>query len=88
MIAQIIFWFFQVLYVCIILHVVLSWLPLSRDNPLVRLVNTVADPILLPIRRLLERSPLGGPGMMLDFSPIIAIFLLDVVRRMVLAILP
>jgi uncharacterized protein YggT (Ycf19 family) len=32
-----------------------------------------------PVRKLLYKSPLGGPGMMLDFSPVIVILLINLI---------
>ncbi|MDR1530860.1 MAG: YggT family protein [Clostridiales bacterium] len=87
LIRQVIDWFFQILYICIIINAVLSWLPVSRDNPLAKLVGLVVEPILNPIRKLLARSPLGGTGMPVDFSPIIAFFLLNVIRNILHSIL-
>jgi uncharacterized protein YggT (Ycf19 family) len=37
----------------------------------------MTDPILAPIRKMVYNSPLGGAGMMLDISPVIALFILE-----------
>lgn len=67
--------FYEILSFAILLRCILSWLPLSRDNFFVRIVYSLTEPILAPVRRLIDKSPLGG-GMMIDFSPVIAYFLL------------
>ena len=38
----------------------------------------MTEPILGPVRHWMDKSPIGG-GMMLDFSPVIALFLMQVV---------
>lgn len=63
---------FMVLVSCI-----LSWFPMGYNNPLVKFVNSIVDPLLYPIRQMLAKSPLGGPGMMLDISPIILLFIIN-----------
>ena len=64
-------------YVMIILaRVVLSWLPVDRDQPWARFIVDVTEPTVGPIRRILP--PLGG----LDFSPLVAMLLLQLLRNM------
>lgn len=67
--------FYEILSFAILLRCILSWLPLNRNNFFVRIVYSLTEPILAPVRRLIDKSPLGG-GMMIDFSPVIAYFLL------------
>lgn len=70
--------FIELLSWAIIIRVLLTWIPnLSRDNPLVRLLSQMTDPILEPARRIIP--PIGG----LDFSPIVVIFLLRVLEQVV-----
>ena len=56
-------------------RVILSWFNLSPDNPFLRFFYFVTEPILAPIRNLIQ-SFTKRP-MMLDFSPVIAWLLLD-----------
>ncbi len=72
----------------IIARVLITWLPVSRDNKAVDLLFTVTEPVLTPIRNMLSRSALMRNSMfsMIDFSPIVAFLLLNVVRRVVFAI--
>ena len=67
--------FYEILSFAILLRCILSWLPLNRNNFFVRIVYSLTEPILGPVIRLIDKSPLGG-GMMIDFSPVIAYFLL------------
>jgi YggT family protein len=70
----------------IIARVIVSWLPISRSGQLIRILYTLTEPILAPIRAMLERSSLGK-YMMVDFSPIIAFILLRVIETVILRIL-
>ncbi len=55
--------------------VVLSWIQLSPDNPLVRFTRAVVDPVLEPLRRLLPSF--GG----FDLSPMVLLLAISVLRR-------
>ncbi|MEY8320424.1 YggT family protein [Lachnospiraceae bacterium 46-61] len=77
--------FFKLLEFLILARVILSWIPLGRNNPLVQVLYALTEPILSPIRSLLDRSPLGG--MMLDFSAWFAMILLYFIRMIVINIL-
>ena len=66
--------FYRFLEFMIFVRVILSWLPFGRDNFIVKIVYEITEPILGPIRRLINKSPIGGG--ILDFSPIIAFFFL------------
>ncbi len=65
--------FTEFLSYAILIRVILSWF-VSRDNPLMNFLDVIVEPILGPIRNMMYKSPLGGPGMGLDFSPMIAYF--------------
>ena len=77
--------FFKLLEFLILARVILSWLPIGRNNSLVQLLYTLTEPILSPIRSLLDKSPLGG--MMLDFSAWIAVILLYFVQTLIISLL-
>ena len=79
--------FQQVLVFLILIRVVLSWLRLRQDNVFIRLVMVLTEPILAPIRNIIKKSPLGSPGMMLDFSPIIAWLLINLLCRIILSLI-
>ncbi len=70
-------------------RVLLSWLPISRGNKLVDLLYMITEPVLAPIRKMLNRSSLMNNSMlsMIDFSPIVAFLLCGVVRNLVIMIL-
>ena len=56
--------------------VVMSWVQVDWRNPLARIVHSLTEPVLAPIRRLLP--VMGG----LDFSPMVVLFALRALRRL------
>ncbi|MCL1878164.1 MAG: YggT family protein [Defluviitaleaceae bacterium] len=72
--------FFMVIYLVLFVRIIISWFPVNRDGKLMQLLFAITEPVLAPIRKLVQRSPLGGPGMVLDFSPLIAFILLRLVN--------
>jgi len=68
-----------ILEVLIIVRIVISWLPVPRDNQLVDLLYKLTEPILAPVRNLLEKSALGKNSM-IDFSPVIVFLLIGLIK--------
>ena len=61
-------------------RILLSWFPISPESPMSSVFSflyRITEPVLGPIRRLLP--PIGMGGMALDLSPIIVLFLLQLV---------
>lgn len=80
--------FYVVLYVALIVRILLSWISVgTRSNPVLSIVYSITDPIILPIRKMLQQSPLGGRGMFIDFSPIFAIFIMQLVKNILVALI-
>lgn len=63
-------------------RVIISWLPIPKDNGIIRFLYQITEPVLGPIRRLLEKSVFGR-GTMLDFSPILAFLVIGFLRNLV-----
>jgi len=70
----------------IMVRAVISWLPITRNNSLVRLLFQITEPVLAPIRNLLTRFT-AGRGFMLDFSPVIAFIIIGILRNILFRIL-
>jgi YggT family protein len=70
----------RILNYAILARVLVSWLPISRDNVLVAIIYEITEPIIAPIREVLPS--MGG----LDLSPMIALILLQVAQRVVLSL--
>jgi YggT family protein len=58
----------------VLASVILSWIRLDPDNPLVKIVGTLTEPVLGPIRRILP--DFGG----IDFSPMLLLLALRFLR--------
>ncbi len=69
--------FLTVLIFCIIGRSLITWFPVSRDNPAVRILFQITEPLLAPVRNLLPRSG------MIDFSGMIVIIVLYVMIAVV-----
>jgi len=76
---------FLVYLVLIFIRVLLSWVPRMPYNPYlraaVRFVEETTDPYLNLFRRVVP--PLGGRGMAIDLSPILAILVLLLLQGLV-----
>jgi len=57
--------------------VIVSWIPVDRRNPLVRILDALTEPALQPIRRVLPA--MGG----LDLSPMVLLIGLQFLKRLV-----
>lgn len=77
---------FSVIELAILIRVFLSWLPVPKEHRLIDLLYQVTEPILAPIRSLVQRSSFGQ-NMMFDLSPIIAFLLIGLLRNIILSLL-
>jgi YggT family protein len=68
----------------IIARAIISWVQPNPYNPIVQLLYKLTEPVLFPIRKSLAKY-MGGVG--IDFSPIVAILLLNVLMRLVVWVL-
>ena len=86
-VATIVSLLFQLYEFLLLIRVLLSWINTDPyrpviDHPVVRFLERITDPVLAPLRRLI---PLIGGSV--DISPIVALFILEVVRRILVCIL-
>lgn len=72
---------FDIYLLMVLARVVISWIDVDPYHPVVVFLRQWTDPVLKPIQGLLP--PMGG----LDFSPIVAIFLIMLVRNFVLRLI-
>jgi YggT family protein len=72
----------QALVLAIFVRVIMSWVPMRLPFGLNELVSNVTEPVLAPIRRYLPMA--GG----IDFSPLIALLLIQIVASLILRALP
>ncbi len=80
---------FLVYFILIFIRILLSWIPRIPYQPWLRafvdFVHQVTDPYLNIFRRIIP--PLGGGGFAIDISPILAIIVLSIVWRVVVALI-
>jgi len=62
-------------------HILLSWIPVDRHNPIVAFIYEITEPLLGPIRRVMPS--IGG----FDFSPMVAIIIIEVAERVLITLI-
>ncbi|MGB9904918.1 MAG: YggT family protein [Desulfotomaculales bacterium] len=72
---------FQVYYWLIFIRIILSFIRHNPYQPLIRFIYEVTEPWLRIFRRFVP--PVG----MIDFSPVIAFFALELLRQLVMTLL-
>ncbi len=72
----------DVLTIIILLRVVVSWYSPRPTNKLVIILYRVTEPILAPLRRIIPRVG------MFDFTPLVAVILIQLIRYLSLYLLP
>ena len=72
----------DLLTILILLRVVVSWYSPRSVNKLIIILYRLTEPFLAPLRRIIPRF---GP---LDFSPLVAVILLQLIRNLSLSLLP
>jgi YggT family protein len=72
---------FTVYSFAIIARALLPWFRISYYHPLMRFLIRITEPVLAPLRRYIP--PVGG----LDFTPMIALFVLWLVERLLRALI-
>lgn len=65
----------NILNIAIFGRALISWFPLSPDNPLVRILTEITEPVLAPLRRVIPRVG------MIDITPMVAIIILVIVSQ-------
>jgi YggT family protein len=70
---------FEVLELAILLECIASWIPEIQGNKFISLIHNFTYPLLDPFRRLQDKF---SPGLPMDFSPIIALFVIDILKRL------
>lgn len=84
MIINIIITLFNLLELAILLEIIISWVPQLGANKFVNTIHNFIYPMMEPIKALQNRLI---PGLPIDFSPIIAIAILNLFERLLLGVL-
>jgi len=69
-------WLLDLYSLVLLASVLLSWVDLSPDNPFVRVVHKLTEPVLAPVRRVLPAA--GG----FDFSPLVVLVAIRLLQRL------
>lgn len=64
--------------IIVLVRCVLSWIQLDSNNPVIRFIYEITDPLLNSIREVFPMLVTGG----IDFSPIILLFGIHFVENM------
>ena len=80
LLIQLIYLVSEALIILVIISVILSYV-MDRYHPVRRWVDSVVDPLLAPIRRVV---PLVGT---LDFSPLVLIILIQLIANLLVRLL-
>ncbi|WP_082472271.1 YggT family protein [Paenibacillus bovis] len=68
----VLYYLYQIYTYMLIIYILLSWLPSARESSFGQLLGRLVEPYLAPFRRFIP--PIGG---VLDISPIVALFVLN-----------
>jgi YggT family protein len=75
---------FRFLEGAILLDVILSWIMPGKSNSLIEILHIFTDPFMIPGRKIQQKI---APGLMVDFSPILALIILDILQSIIYRIL-
>jgi YggT family protein len=70
---------FRLYELILVVRVILSWVQYHSSHPLVIFIHSVTEPLLAPIRKILPTDKIG-----IDFSPLILLFLLELLKNYLL----
>ena len=82
MIIQIFFIAFRVYEVVILARVLLSWIHVDTNHPIVQWIYRLTEPVLEPIRRMIPMQRLG-----IDLSPLIVLLLMQFALKFLVRVL-
>ncbi|ABW18953.1 YggT family protein [Alkaliphilus oremlandii] len=84
-IALALYYLVRVINILILIRIILPWINPNPYNPVVQFIYSVTEPILAPARQLIN-TVFGYKGF-LDFSPILAMFVIQTVYSIILRLL-
>lgn len=75
-------YFFNALIFLLFVRALMSWFVRDLNNPIVRIIYQLTDPILGPMQEIFERFGLNRSG--IDFSFLATFLLLQLVQQLVI----
>jgi len=79
--------FFGVVGLALLLQVILPWLNVSPRNPWLRRLEQATEPLVRPVRRVMQGGIRSMGGRYVDIAPLATLFVLWLVRLIVLQVL-
>ncbi len=76
---------FNAAVLILLIRAFVSWMPVNRDNKLVDLLYKITEPVLSPFRSIVAR--VAGQNLPIDFSPVIVLLLMAILRYIILRII-
>lgn len=73
-----IYYLIDFLVLLIVVRALISWFPLSPENKFIAFLDMMTEPVVGPIRRLLNKSETISQ-LPVDFSPVVAILILTLI---------
>lgn len=77
--ATIIILAFRLFELLIVARVLTSWIRVDQNHPLMEWLYRLTEPVLGPVRQIL-----GGERIAFDFSPLVVLFLLQLLEQAIL----
>ena len=81
LLIQIAYWAIRIWVILIFVWAIMSWFRPDPRNPLVRIVDRLVEPIMLPFQKLIP--PIGG----ISFAPLAAVLVLEWINEFFLSAL-
>lgn len=85
LLLQALLWILKIAQWAIFVRVIISWLPIPKNSPIITALYYITEPILAPIRSMLSKSAMGQ-NMMFDLSPIIAFLLIGILQNVIIGL--
>lgn len=80
LVVLLIYYALRALELLLLIYCVFSWFIRDPNNKIYAILSAICDPILAPIRSVLERiSFLNGAG--IDFSPVVLMLIISFIMR-------
>ncbi|MCY3656284.1 MAG: YggT family protein [Chloroflexi bacterium] len=76
LLVEIILLFLQIMWFAIFARAIISWFPIDQNGAVVRALDSITEPLLEPLRRVVPRVG------MIDITPMVAIILIFVISAM------
>lgn len=84
LLARVISWLIDIVSILIVVRALLSWLPLGENNKLLYFLDVMTEPVVSPIRKLLNKSE-ALSQIPIDLAPLIALIILSLLGGFVMS---